>query len=257
MVSRHTDEHLDLCAAYALGTLDEVSRRHIELHVREGCPECEAALRDFGVATTALAATAPEAMPSSQLRERVLASAARDVRRPRRVPMAVAASLAAAAVIFFVATVSLWMQVRGLNSELLAMRARLDSVEQEFMQASATVAFLTGAGTDCFDFAPTGQGESALVGRGCFSASSGEVVVTLDQVVAPAGKDFELWVLRGGTPTSLGLVRPDNSGHAVVSIPALSNAGAITAFAVSLEAAGGSTGAGPAGPVLSVGALGT
>src|SRR5436190_24330522 len=84
VVSRHNDEHLDLCAEYALGTIDDVSRRRLEEHVREGCAECEVALRDFGVATMALAATAPAARPSAELRERVVAAARREPRRAAR-----------------------------------------------------------------------------------------------------------------------------------------------------------------------------
>jgi anti-sigma-K factor RskA len=257
VVSRHTEDYLDLCAEYALGTIDDVSRRRLEAHVRAGCAECEAALRDFGAATTALAATAPAATPSAQLRARVMAAAERDTQRPRRrgMPQAVTAVLAAASIVFLATTIALWTQVRRLSGEQSALRARLDGVEQELAQARTTVAFLTGTGTDCFDFAPTGQADTTMLARGCFNPASGEALLTLDQVSVPAGRDVELWVLRGDVPTSLGLVRPDASGHAVVHVPALANASAVTAFAVSIEAQGGSTGAGPAGPVVSVGAL--
>jgi anti-sigma-K factor RskA len=258
VVSRHTEEHLDLCAQYALGTLDDVTRRRLEDHLREGCRECESALHDFGMAATALAATAPAVVPSAGLRRRVLAAAGKE---PRRAPRAnrgfqvATIVLAAASVVFFATSFMLWTRVQKLTGEQTTLRSRLDSVEEELAQARTTVAFLTGSGTDCFDFAPTGVGDSTMVARGCFNPSSGEAVVMLDHVAAPAGKDFELWVLRGDTPTSLGLVRADASGHAVVHLAALANASAVSAFAVSLEAAGGSTGAGPTGPVVSVGAL--
>lgn len=257
-MNRHTDEYLDLCAAYALGALDDVSRRRLEAHLRDGCTECEAALRDFGAATTALAATAPGVTPSPELRRRVIAAAERETPRHgkrRGVPMAVAGVLAAASVVFLATTIALWTQVRKLSGEQNALRARLDGVEQELAQARTTVAFLTGMGTDCFDFAPTGQGDTTMVARGCFNPASGQALLTLDQVSVPSGKDVELWVLRGSVPTSLGLVRADASGHAVVHVAALANASAVTAFAVSIEAQGGSTGAGPAGPVVSVAAL--
>lgn len=257
-MSRHTEEYLDLCAEYALGTIDDVSRRRLEAHLREGCAECEAALRDFGAATTALAASAPSAAPSKELRGRVIAAAEREPRRaPRRgASKAVTGVLAAASVVFLATTIALWTQVQRLSGEQTALRARLDGVEQELAQARTTVAFLTGTGTDCFDFAPTGQADTTMIARGCFNPASGEVMLTLDRVTVPSGQDVELWVLRGATPTSLGLVRPDASGHAVVHVPALANASAVTAFAVSIESQGGSTGAGPAGPVISVGALG-
>jgi anti-sigma-K factor RskA len=258
VVSRHTEEHLDLCAGYALGTLDDVSRRRLEDHLREGCAECEAALRDFGAATTALAATAPAAVPSAGLRNRVLTSAQNEPRgvvKRRGVPMAVTGVLAAASIVFFVTTVLLWTQVRKLSGEQTALRTRLDSVEQELADARSSVAFVTGVGTECFDLAATGAGDSTVAARGCFSKSSGETLLVLDNATAPTGKDFELWVLHGDKPTSLGLVRADAQGHAVVHVAALANAPGVTAFAISEEAAGGSTQPGPAGPVISVGAV--
>jgi anti-sigma-K factor RskA len=259
VVSRHSDEHLDLCAEYALGTIDDLSRRRLEEHLREGCRECEAALRDFRAATTALAATATAAKPSAALRERVAAAARSEPRRVRqrsgsglRVATFV---LAAASIVFLATSVLLWTRVQKLTGQQTAMRAQLDNVQQQLAQAQSSVAFLTGAGTDCFSFNHTGQGDSTVVARACFSPANGEAVLMLDHATAPAGKDYELWVLRGDTPTSLGLVRPDAGGHAVVHLPALANAPAITAFAVSVEVTGGSTGAGPQGPVVSVGAL--
>lgn len=258
-MSRHSDEHLDLCAEYALGTIDDVSRRRLEEHLRAGCAECEAALRDFGVATTALAASAPAVKASAALRDRV-ASAARS--EPRRTPSrsggglrVVTGVLAAASIVFFVSSVVLFTRLQKLTGEQTAMRARLDNVEQQLAQAQSSVAFLTGSGTDCFTFNSTGQGDSTMVARACFSPANGEALVILDHASAPAGKDIELWVLRGNTPASLGLVRADTSGHAVIHMPALANAGAVTAFALSVEETGGSKGAGPQGPVVSVGAL--
>ena len=73
-MSEHRDEHIDLCAAQALGTLSDEDRRRLEAHLAEGCRECEAALADFSAATVMLAASAPAAEPSPGLRQRVLAA---------------------------------------------------------------------------------------------------------------------------------------------------------------------------------------
>ena len=258
-MSRHSDEHLDLCAEYALGTIDDVSRRRLEEHLREGCRECEAALRDFGVAATALAATAPAVKPSAGLRDRVAAGARSEPRlkpsHARDAMRVVTGVLAAAAIVFFVTSAVLFTRLQKLTGEQTTMRARLDNLEQQLAQAQSSVAFLTGSGTNCIGLAPTGAGDSTLVARACFSPSNGEALVVFDHATAPNGKDLELWVLRGDTPTSLGLVRADAQGHAVIHLPALANAAAVTAFAVSVEETGGSKSAGPQGPVVSVGAL--
>jgi anti-sigma factor RsiW len=83
-VSEHREEHLDLCAAYALGTLDEAGRRELEAHLAEGCPQCEAALADFGAATVLLAASSARVEPSPALKGKVMAAIRRPVHRARR-----------------------------------------------------------------------------------------------------------------------------------------------------------------------------
>jgi len=73
-VSVHRDEMLELCAAYALGTIEEKDRKRLEAHLSEGCPECEHALREFGHGATLLAASAPRILPMPELRDRALGS---------------------------------------------------------------------------------------------------------------------------------------------------------------------------------------
>ena len=81
-------------------------------------------------------------------------------------------------------------------------------------------------------------------------------MIVFSNFTAPAGTDYELWALRDGKPASLGLIRADNSGHAIVRLPDTGDPGALGAFAVSLEKAGGSTTpTAPQGPVVMVGKL--
>ena len=46
-MSEHLEEHLDLCAGYALGSLDAPDRIRLEAHLADGCPACEAALAEL------------------------------------------------------------------------------------------------------------------------------------------------------------------------------------------------------------------
>ena len=71
-MSPHREEHIDLCAAYALGGLEEADRVRLERHLAEGCLICEEALAEFSDSTLLLAASAPAALPSPLLRQRVL-----------------------------------------------------------------------------------------------------------------------------------------------------------------------------------------
>jgi anti-sigma-K factor RskA len=260
VVSRHSDEHLDLCAEYALGTIDDLSRRRLEEHLRDGCRECEAALRDFGAATTALAATATAAKPSAALRDRVAAAARRE---PRRAPARSSGGLRVATFVLAAASVVFSRHQRSLVDARAEADGPADGDARAAGQRATTarpgavvggVPHRRGYGLLQLQSHPA-RVDSTVVARACFSPANGEAVVMLDHATAPAGKDYELWVLRGDTPTSLGLVRADAGGHAVVHLPALANAPAITAFAVSVEATGGSTGAGPQGPVGQCGSV--
>jgi anti-sigma-K factor RskA len=71
---------------------------------------------------------------------------------------------------------------------------------------------------------------------------------------APAGKTYELWAVRGTRPPEpAGLFGMGAGGWTATRMPALTAAGEITAFAVSVEPAGGSPA--PTGPIVLTGAL--
>lgn len=75
------DEMRDVAALYALGALGQHEARSFEEHLRDGCEECAAELREFESAVAALALAAPEAEPSPDVRERLLRRVADDETR--------------------------------------------------------------------------------------------------------------------------------------------------------------------------------
>src|SRR6266545_4740303 len=105
-MSRHLEEHLDLCAGFALESLDPADRARLIEHLDQGCEICEQALREFGATTLLLAGAAPAAQPDPGLRARVLSAPAEPrtagrviERRRRRFPRWTALAWAAAAVL--------------------------------------------------------------------------------------------------------------------------------------------------------------
>src|SRR5207245_612073 len=68
----HREEHLDLCAGYALGSLDPDARVDLEAHLEAGCPECERALADFTSAAAMMAASAQPVPLPFALKARVM-----------------------------------------------------------------------------------------------------------------------------------------------------------------------------------------
>ncbi|HJQ24833.1 MAG TPA: cupin domain-containing protein [Blastocatellia bacterium] len=69
-----TDDAVERTALYALGALTQIEARAFEDHLAEGCEICRNELDQYQLAVEALGAAAPEAEPSPQVRERLLAS---------------------------------------------------------------------------------------------------------------------------------------------------------------------------------------
>lgn len=66
------DDHLELAALHALGSLDETDRIAFEAHLGAGCAECAAALAGYGMVSSALAQLAPLRPPAAQTWQRIL-----------------------------------------------------------------------------------------------------------------------------------------------------------------------------------------
>jgi len=273
-VSAHREEHLDLCAALALGAIEEADRLELEHHLADGCPECERALLEYSEATIALAATTTPAMPRPEMKARVLEAVRsegtgaerpvetrddnpRVLRLPGRRPTPwMSWALAAAAVVLAVTSVGTWRTNQGLRGQVMAMRDRIVRVERELAEERAWSAVATRPGVRVVDLATTPAGLSVPRVRATYDPSSRRAIIAFENVAAPEGSDFELWAILPDGPKSLGVVHPDPNGNAEVRI---ADAGApqdLAAFAVSLEKTGGSPDPRkPAGPVVLVGAI--
>jgi anti-sigma-K factor RskA len=267
----HRDEHLDLCAALAAGSIDEADRLELERHLASGCAECARALAAFAEGAMHLAAAAPPVAPPASVRvavfERVRAEAAAPGRAPsgrgvvlplaaRRRPAWPAWALAAAAAALAVTTFTLWRQSEDLKTRLAGAQGRVAQAERELAEERAWAAVLANPGNRVADFAPTPAAFQVPRVRATYDPKSHRAIVAFEGAVAPNGKDYELWAILPDGPKSLGVVHADASGHAEVRVPDAGDPAALTAFAVSLEAAGGSPDPRkPAGPVILVGAL--
>ena len=93
----HRDEHLDMCAAYAVGSLDDAERAEFLAHLDSGCTECAAMLRELERTAALLGSGVQPVEPPPRLRAAVLAAIEPDApgadappppiplpRRPRR-----------------------------------------------------------------------------------------------------------------------------------------------------------------------------
>lgn len=189
-----------LSAAYALHALNAEEERDYEAHLA-GCRQCQEELASFTETAAALAFGAPPERPPAALRERILDAARADrpnvvTLRPRWAYPALAAAAVAASV-----AIGLGLWAASLHSQLGAPR---------------TLALKGAAGS----VVVTRNGDATLV------------VAGLPRV--PAGKTYEVWVLRGHSPERAGLF---GSSAATVHLTRRLPGGA--SVAVTLEHAGG------------------
>jgi hypothetical protein len=278
---------IELCAAYALGTIEDRDRKRLEAHLAEGCPECETALREFGYGSTLLAASAPRVLPMPDLRDRVLAAVdaeepsaggrgagpARDRRPgggakvlPKVLPMtrggrpawfAWAGWVAAAVLLvtsgtFYESTVRLRDLLRARDAELNGT-ARDLAVERQW---SSVLTSPTARVAELTPVAWTAGEAPGIRGRAVYDPASRRAVIVLSNAAAADSQSYQLWALRGLAPTSLGVIHPDEHGAAVLRLESAGEPMALTAFAVSLEPKGGSPArTAPTGPVVLMGPL--
>lgn len=265
----HRDEHLELCAGLALGSLGEEDKRILERHLAEGCPECEAALADFSTSVVALAASAPLAQPSATLRARVLDAVGREAanasvpsrgdvihmtpRRPRWTSWAWAAAAAALAVVSYLQ----WNTAERLRVDLEGQRRQLAEAERRLAEERRWAEVMGAPDARVAELQITPAGVQALRARAVYDPKTRSAVLVFENFAAPAGKDYELWAMRPDGVASLGLIKADAAGRATLRLENLGAPDALGGFAVSLEPAGGSPNPrAPSGPVVMAGKFG-
>jgi len=269
-MSRHREEHLELCAARVLGVLDEAGERELEAHLAEGCAQCEAELRALSGGALVLAMSVEQHRAPAAVRARVLAALESGgasgrqaepgaVERPRRpwVASPAGALLAAAALLAVaLAGVTTWRRTEELTRELGAARAITDSLQRSLDEERRWAAVMSAPDARTVKLAPTPQGAPALAAEVHYDPASDRALLFVQGFVPPSDRDYELWAITAAGPTSLGVVHAGPDGRAVVRVERLTRDGAVAAFAVSLEAAGGSPDHHkPSGPVVMLGKL--
>src|SRR5262245_50701663 len=146
-MSVHREAHLELCAGYVLGALDDADRRELEVHRASGCDVCEREIVRLEQATQLLASSVKPVAPPASLKARTMAAVAASgrVAGGERVPLerleqpdrarprfAVPRwALAAAALVMIAATGWLWTEGNRLRNELAAANQQLAVREQE------------------------------------------------------------------------------------------------------------------------------
>jgi anti-sigma-K factor RskA len=273
-------EFKELCAAYALGAVDEAERaacnEHLAQPTHEGCLE---ALAEAELTLNAIPLALTPVRPRAEMWdaiERAVAPATVPKRRPAwHVALPTVLFVAAAAVAIFlyrdrstqldraVVAEKALSDGQGRFTTALAgaeglrrdCETQLGALKGQLEARQEAVALLSAPGAKLVKLAPDPKAPAtdhrAVV---ILDTQQGKAAIVAQGLAAQPGKDYELWVIKGDAKKAAGLLRGDASGGVAIIIDPSVLAAGVDAFAVTLEATGG--GDAPKGPILLVGLVG-
>jgi anti-sigma-K factor RskA len=267
-------EFQDQVAAFALGAVEANERVELDAHLATGGPHsgCEEALDKALATAAALSGALPPTQPDERVWQAIEARLSgadreRSERRlsPRELVGWALAVAAAVGMVFLGAALVDRNRVVDEASHALAQtradlaqaRSALDQARsqqaQEKQQLMAQIQQLrqeqdplSAEAMALLDrpaarLVPFKAVKAGCVANAIVSPEDHRAIVISNRLPAHAGKDLELWVIRGkGAPIPAGLMKVSPKGIAMGEIPReLLSAGMPDAFAVSLEALGG------------------
>jgi len=216
---------------YALGLLDPAEKEEMEAHLRTGCATCEAALKDALAVNAIVMSMAPDVVPPSRLKRRVLAGVG-----VQRMSWSWLSALAAACMLM----VALWLSVqeRSRASELAQARRTLIDVGSQRDRLMQALSFLDDPSTVPVSF---GKGQPIPPHGNVFVHSKlGVLLIAANLPPAQAGKTYEMWVIpKGGAPRPAGLFQ-SQGGTAMHILSGPVDIASLGAVAVTLEPEAGS-----------------
>jgi anti-sigma-K factor RskA len=217
---------------YALGLLEPDEKTAVDNHLRTNCATCDAALKKALATNAIVMSMAPDVVPPSRLRRRVLASVGVH-------PMSWSWLSAVAAACMLM--VALWFSVqeRSRSSELALARHNLIEISGQRDRLLQALNFLDDPATVPVSF---GKGQPIPPHGNVFVHSKlGVLLIAANLPTAQAGKIYEMWIIpKGGAPRPAGLFQ-SQGGTAMHILSGPLDVGTIGAVAVTLEPESGSS----------------
>ncbi len=254
----HSERFEELVAASSLGILEAAEQAELARHLAEGCPTCEALLRDLRGAATAMAAGVRPVTPPAALRRSIL-----DSLGPARVPAGRPVSASPWAWRVFAAAAALLLVAVGLDdarqrrqgeemrSQSAALAGRLQSAETALAERVLRARVLESDDVQMMLLGGKGPQPDARARVFWSPRARRGILVASNLAALPADRQYELWVFLDGKPVNAGVFDVDGSGRALFESTELPASGAQNC-AVTIEPRGGLPA--PSGPVVLVGA---
>ncbi|MBI3209844.1 MAG: anti-sigma factor [Candidatus Solibacter usitatus] len=210
------DNIRDLYELYALGLLEEPELSQVEEELRSGSTEARARLRNAMENNAIILANVPVVEPGKGLRARVIGSVGAPA--ANRHWMWVMGTVAAGLLIgvIYLGTVNSQKEtqlaeVRGQMQSVLSQSAVANA---ELRKARQVLSFLNSAETKVVTFGP--KDPKPPRGRVLLHPNRGVVLIASNLPPAPAGKIYEMWVIRKGrNPVPAGLFQTDADGNGI------------------------------------------
>ena len=241
------DDAYELLDSYVFGTLEKDKVDALEAHLDTGCDECLARLREVAELSAQLASAVPQHDPPQRVKDRLF----EQIRGTRNHNASTTASqkpiLAwATAGISVTAVIAMIVWGSSINREAIELRTALEISQQEIVRLQQDRSVLDDAATllgkPCtrlvdlagVDPNPQAYGKVVLHPKETFG-----VVYLYRLPPNPEGMQYQLWLVRDGKPTSVGVFTVAEDGGAVIKMQSLPDPTSIASFQVTIEPEGG------------------
>jgi anti-sigma-K factor RskA len=259
--SQLTDDLQEQASLYAAGAMTEPERQEYARHLEDDqCAVCQSEVRELQSAMSMLAFSAPSAVPSPGVRERLMeqardAAAGSETRRPvsffrRRWLELIASAAAIAAIAIAVTATRANEELRHLNDVL---NSRIAQLEVQVAQNATYIATLTSPDVRIVNLA--GQGTNVQASGRIFWDQNQKrwLFFAKNLPPVPSDKSYELWfVPKAGKPVKAAVFNTAANGSTEVRISVPEGLD-LRAAAVTTEPAGGTDQ--PTGPFSLLGAM--
>lgn len=237
---------------FVFGSLEPEFRPALDKHLQV-CEKCRDRVAELGCISAMMTERLEQVNPpekiraalmqaagivpeSAQLQSPTAHTAQTMARTSSRWPLVL--TLAASVVLLFVSG-NLWREQHSLRASIHEFSIERVKLTAELERYKDATILLGQAGMEFIDLNGVDPNPQAF-GKVVLDPYNGTGVVYMYKLpLTPKGKEYKLWIMREGKPTSAGEFTVDNEGKAVINLRTLTDMTSIASFQVTIEDVGG------------------